>query len=541
MSDSTTKKIVRLLTEHADPVVRTAAARLLGELSARDKEVVAGLQQTVDDAEQTVRLEAIRALGMLGAESALPRLLEFVKQGGPESEAAADAAARLGARAVKSLQDLMHHVAPGLRRRIAGALAASGGAAAHSAAVLALLDSDPGVVDAAARSLLSKIPDFQPAEKRAVGEQVLGTLKPRKGEALSAISEGALLRVLAGLHDSGSDKFFWARLEPAYPETVRAAALQALGGQVLALKKEQLQLLLACAADSSFRIAAPALVLLKSIEPTSKTLGLWVVLFEAADPAARRFAIEKIGHHEAPDVLAALARQLRHPDRQLRDLTLHSLAVSPKGRQKLVEELLDTVSADECWTLARVIAPFLRAIDAPTRKRLWTEASQRLEAGDRRADPLFFVLREIDLKMVRDEVEARALTLRKKKDYPRALVYFKLLTRDPGCGEAIRFETAATGLKLSDKDLASEHRASDPCLQQFARMAHNHEQPPIERLRAAKWLAPDEYFYLGFHFSESSDRQERDLGNALLNLVQERSPKTKLAKDAKTKQRAAGF
>src|SRR5206468_3872414 len=141
MSDATTMRIVRLLSDHEDPFVRTAAARVLAELSARDKDVTAGLQKAVDDKEQSVRLEAIRALGKLGAESALPRLVEFVKQGGAESEAAADAAARLGAKAVKNLQELMHHVAPGLRRRIAGALAASGGAAANAAAVLTLLDS----------------------------------------------------------------------------------------------------------------------------------------------------------------------------------------------------------------------------------------------------------------------------------------------------------------------------------------------------------------------------------------------------------------
>jgi HEAT repeat protein len=541
MSDATSKKIVRLLTDHADPFVRTAAARLLAELSLKDKDVAAGLQQAVDDGEQTVRLEAIRALGKLGIEASLGRLIEFVKQGGAESEAAADAAAQLGARAVKSLQELMHHVAPGLRRRIAGALAASGGAAAHSAAVLALLDSDPGVVDAAARSLLSKIPNFQSAEKRTVCEQVLDALKPRKGETLPAVSEAALLRVLAGLNDPRSEKMFWVRLEAGYPEAVRAAALHALGSHPLTVKKEQLHLLLACAADPSFRIAAPALLLLKPIEPTQQSLSSWITLFETADPSARRFALEKLGHNQAPEVISALRRQLHHPDRQLREMTLHALAGTTTGKTALVQELLDAASLDGSWDLARAISPFLRDADAATRKRLWAEASERLESGDRRADPLIFVLRETDAKMLRDDLETKALGHRKKKDYARAIVFLKLLTRDPACGEAIRFEMAGTALKLSERNLAADHRVSDPCLQQFARLAHNHEQPPIERLRAAKWLTPEEYFYLGFHFSESSDRQERELGSALLELVQERSPKTKLARDAKTKQRAAGL
>jgi hypothetical protein len=349
------------------------------------------------------------------------------------------------------------------------------------------------------------------------------------------------LRVLAGLHDPASEKFFWARLEAGYPEGVRAAALQALGGQPLSLKKDQLERLLTCATDTNFRIAAPALLLLKQIEPTAKTLSSWATLFEAADPSARRFAIEKIGHHDTTEVLKALRSQLQHPDRQLRELTLTALARSPKGKLGLLDELLAAESPDACWNLARATSPFLRSADAAARKSMLSEASKRLETGDRRADPLFFVLREIDPKKLRDDLEARALALRKKKDYGRALVYLKMLTRDPGCGEAIRFEMAATGLKLSDKDLATEHRVSDPCLQQLARLAHSHEQPPIERLRAATWLTPEEYFYAGFHFAESSDRQERDLGSALLELVQERSPKTKLAKDAKTKQRAAGL
>ena len=540
MSDATSKKIVDLLKRHPEPFVRTAAARLLAELAIKDQEVVTALQAAADDVEQTVRLEAIRALGELGATPALARLIDFIKQGGPESEAAADAAAQLGGKAVKSLQELMHHVAPGLRRRIAGSLAASGGAAAHSAGIQALLDSDPGVVDAATRSLLSKIPNFKPAEKQAVGDLVLEALAPRKGQKLAATAEAAFLRVLAGLHDARGDTIFWARLDADYPDSVRAAALQALGGTSMSVKKDQLKLLVGCAANPNFGVAAPALLLLKPIEPTPQTLAAWVSLFDAADLSARRFAIEKLGDNETPLVVEALQRQLHHADKQLREMALRCLAGTTKGKVALVQELLEAVSPDETWNLARALAPFFRDADAATRNKLLDEAGARLEVGDRRADPLFFLLRELDPKSLRDALEARATALRKKKDFARALAYLRLLTRDPACGEEIRFEMAACALKQSERDLAADHRAADPCLQQFARLAHNHEQPPIERLRAAKWLTPDEHFYLGFHFVESSVRQERELGSALLDLVQERSPKTKLAKDAKTKQRAAG-
>ncbi len=237
MIDATTKKIIHLLTDNSDAFVRTAAARLLSELAAKDKEVGAGLLQAVEDKEQSVRLEAIHAIGKLGFDTALARLIEFIKQGGEESEAAADAAAKLGAKAVRGLQELMGHVSPGLRRRIAGAMAASGAVGGQSAGVQALLDSDPGVVEAAARSLLIRIPDLPAAGRRDLADQVLAALTPAKGQKLAEVSEAALLRVLAGLRDPRGEKLFWSRLAPAQSEIVRLAALQGLGNLELDGKK----------------------------------------------------------------------------------------------------------------------------------------------------------------------------------------------------------------------------------------------------------------------------------------------------------------
>ena len=73
------------------------------------------------------------------------------------------------------------------------------------------------------------------------------------------------------------------------------------------------------------------------------------------------------------------------------------------------------------------------------RTRLFNQACKYLEAEDRRADPLFFVLREADAKDLRDRLAERALALRKKKQYAGALLYLRLLGRDPALGEELRF------------------------------------------------------------------------------------------------------
>src|SRR3989442_11958566 len=102
---------------------------------------------------------------------------------------------------MKAVREIMAQAAPGLRRRLAAALAASRSAGAETAALDALLDKDPGVVDAAARSLLAEVPALSAANRHALAEHVLELLEVPKGQPLASASEIALLRVLAGLGD----------------------------------------------------------------------------------------------------------------------------------------------------------------------------------------------------------------------------------------------------------------------------------------------------------------------------------------------------
>src|SRR5262249_688990 len=152
-----------------------------------------------------------------------------------------------------------------------------------------------------------------------------------------------------------------------------------------------------------------------------------------------------------------------------------------------------------------------------------------LEEGDRRADPLLTLLREADARSLRDQLEERALAWRKKKKYDQALTYLRLLTRDPASVETLRFEHGACALKLSSHDLSAGSRAGDPALPQFAGLVHRHETDPIVLVEKAKWLEPEDLFYLGFHFAEGRG-PEQEFGAKVLRLLIKRSGKNKVAK-----------
>jgi hypothetical protein len=540
MLDATGKKLLRLLDPDHPSELRCAAAVVLGESGLRDAEVTRAVCDGLADPDPAVRARLLTAAGQLRVEQALPRLLKKIEEGGEESERAALAAAKLGAKGTRALQDLMHHVAPGLRRRIAGALAAAGTASAESAAMEALLDTDPGVVDAAARSLSAEIPAMPDAARRALADHLLGLLQGAKKSPLAPPSESAVIRLLAALGEPRAEAWFWDRVQPAYPVEVKAAALQGIGKSASPPVKDRLKRLLVCAADADFRVAAPALMILRGVEVGDRQLADWLPLFDAPDVAGRRLALEKLGDRDTPAVAGALLRQLRHPDRALRADSLSHLAKLAAGRKALAEALLAADSPDAAWTLARTQEPFVGAYDAKLRERLFAQACEYLEAGDRRADPLLHLLRVADAPGLRDRIEGRGLALRKKKQYDKALAYLRQLTRDPACAAAVRLEAAGCALKVSAHDLSAEARAADPALQQFARLIDSHGDEAREFVTKAKWLDAEELFYLGFHFAEK-ERAEKKFGGEMLRLVVKRSPRSKLAKDAKSKLRGEGL
>jgi len=176
----TTKKVLRLLHPDQPLEVRCAAVLVLSEIGGKDAELARVFCEALKASEARLRMHVIQAVGKLRIEAALPHLLERIQEGGEEAEQAAQAAAKLGAKGTRALQELMPKVAPGLRRYIASALAAAGTASAETAAVAVLLDRDPGVVEAAGRSLLAQVPALTPAHRKALADQLLALISNKR-------------------------------------------------------------------------------------------------------------------------------------------------------------------------------------------------------------------------------------------------------------------------------------------------------------------------------------------------------------------------
>ncbi len=536
--DATLKKMLELLDPSEPANVRHASVIVLMQLAPSGDAVHEAILRAVDDADAGVRVSALQAVGKLKIQDALPTLLARIEKGGEEASEAANAAAKLGARAVKALQDMMPKVAPGLRRYIAAALGSAGTASGDAAAVEFLLDNDPGVVASAVRSLISQVPTLSAAKKHSLAEQLLQLLKDAKTK-LPVASEAAAVRLLAAVGDKLAGPILWDRCLAPHPAEIRTAALQALGGMAEKPGKEQLKKLFVCAAEADFRVVAPALMMLQHQPVVDRSLGDWLELLKAHDVAVRRLALDKLADRDSPEIAAALLPEINHPDRAFREAVLARLAAMAAGQKALQAALLDAANPDAAWSLARALTPFLKDFSAAHLDKMFAQACKFLDAADRRSEPLFFVLREADAPALRDRLEEKAAACRKKEKYEGAMAYLKILARDPAIGFAIRIELACCGLKLSNKELSPDARGNDPCLGQFAHLVQGYEAELLKALDKTKWLEPEDLFYLGFHFIEK-DGAPRRFGGAVLQLLLKRSPKSKLAKDAKAKLKASG-
>ena len=180
----------------ADPTVRRAAARALGEAGADARPAVGPLARALKDADPFVRRFAAQALGEIGpdARDAVPALNDLIKKGNDRKEvleAAAGALGKIGAgkAGVEALAATVKDRSADVlvRRRAAEALGAMGPDA--RAAIPALL----AVLKPAGNNAMPRGSDFRPEVAEALG-RIVGPDDRTAVDTLTALSTDRQVR-----------------------------------------------------------------------------------------------------------------------------------------------------------------------------------------------------------------------------------------------------------------------------------------------------------------------------------------------------------
>jgi HEAT repeat protein len=275
-----------------------------------------------------------------------------------------------------------------------------------------------------------------------------------------------------------------------------------------------------------------ALELLDGHELPDDARALLSKLMQSVHPEVQKFALRKMGEVGTPATVRTLIEQLGDADFRRRDVAASSLRKIPEARTALIKELLVCEDASKAWSIVELLPSFegkwrQDAVDA-----LWKRLQKAIDSEERIQAAFLHALKQADAEFVYAKLAEQGARLIKGKKYKEAAPFLTALKDFTGFKPEDKFRLALAQLKLHAHTVAS-HR-QHPGVDLLIDLYRNSAYPLFETLRKEKTFTPEEFFALGFSLAERPG-EERNLGKDLLEHVAEKSPRTKIGKNAKNK------
>lgn len=540
-------RIQKLL--EADSIeTRIAAAIILGELRAKQANVVQGLLELAASPVPLVQRHALEALTKIGgAKKALARAMELLTSPVAEvRQASHHALTSIGEELIPTIRSKMPTATPEERRAFDAILAELGGKDAFSTLLSGLAQSEGEAAKAAALSVRQYVKEASTRQRKAYlaeTEKFLQKLEKKKDpDRGMLLARAAAIKILGYLEDEGAIPMLVGYAEDdKEPSSIRQEAFIALRF-ALGDRKMPARLLdvFIEAAESDDRVLAQsALHTLAGVELPEQATRRLAKLLEHQDLDRVRFIIEHLGRQPGADATRILVRVLTTTERRRSEIAAGVVGNREDAIAPLAKALLETKEADRAWMIRNVLRPAAKKISAQMRRQLLDEAMTRLgslrgrgrtkKAGNGNWEALLDVVRDADPDAVADALRTLAARLR-KTDEERAQTVLALLCRSDRSTDADRYSLAALELHKGAKDTRPQARAGDPALQKLATLL-SRGYDLGSALRKDKSMELEHLYYVGFHFVE----QGHPIGEELLEVVVKKGGRAKLAKMAKNK------
>ncbi len=537
--DATTKKLCEMLRD-GDAELKACAARVFGELQPSDAPVLAALGDVAATGAGPAALFAVRALGASPEPAAVAHLVPALA-GPPElRKEAEEAIGRLGRGALPYLKAAFADAPMPVRKAIASALVRLGGKPALELLFRGLADGDLDLSKHICFELDQAIQKTGDADRAALVEMVHSYLAEKRTQGNeTALASGIIL--LGFLKSPKSKAELLSFVRPRRPPEVRRRALLALRGIAQALTAGEVAALAACLEEEDFpSVVLPTMDLLRPLPLPAACADRLVRLAGSPHQGVRDFAVYKMGRLDTPEAAKALIEQLDAPQPSVRELAVSSLQDNPAAAPLLLKRVKTEGDANRLWTVVRVLERHASEVPAAQAAALLRLMLECLEAGDRRAEPLSYLLRRVAPEQLDAALLKRATALKEKGRLPEADRLLTTLVRGGAASPEALYQAATVALKLSPKGISRSERHADPCLERFDRLVGQPDFGLATRLCSDRSVTPQELFYVGFHFAEQLG-ERRAFGGALLQHVVAAAPRAAVGASARNKLRLEAF
>ena len=541
--DKTVRSLVALLRSQ-DTSLRLAAMRVVAALEIDSKAAIDALAESLETDDESVQVQALRALAQLGPADALHLVAPKILAAGAVRQQAVQVLTLAGAASVAPLRKLFPGADHHGKRAIATTLAAIGGTTSLQFLLKAIPGEDLEFIKhltACARQVIEALP---PAGRAAALRELRTFLRDKATlKNPHAVISGLIL--LGGISDArGADEaqaLLLQYMDRKQPEPVRRNAAVSLArlpvpaARVTALLPKIIPFL--CETDWA-PVPQNILPLLQKLElPPAAAVSLVPLLKKSPHPSVQGHVLERLRGLDKPAVAKEVLPFLASTHPRLRDAAEAALKTMPSAADALLDVWMQGGDPD----LARRADAVLRAFPEPVRKRGAARAVERLlalhEKGDARWQSFLGFVRGTDPAALQKQIDKRLAALRKStsaKRFEAMERLFQLLWDQNLLQPAQRYEYGVLLLRRSRKDLGREARLADPALRVLGGVARHDGAKLVNQIGKERAVGAEDLYYMGFHWAEGSD-DVRGVARALLAEVVKKYPRHKLRKAAEHK------
>jgi hypothetical protein len=535
--DATGKKLVSLL-ESPDLELRIAAIRALTAIGLSSKPVIQGLGKCLREQNEELQVTALKGLARLGAQDVSQMVVPLILSPGALREHAMAVISAVGPTVAPQLQSLYDQADFHGKRAVITALARVG-SKQSLAFLLKILPGEPFELQKhLSFSICDALDRMQPEQQAAIFPIVIKLFKSKA--ALKNPQTYTTGIIILG-HFRGRRLATKARAvlrgfaEKKHPPEVRRYSLVSLNRLIPEAKvtPDYWKFMIKMLCDDDWHnVAQHALTGFQRLElPPTSLSALVDLLHRSPHFSVHIHIFERLQVSDRPEIARAVLPFLADSRFRVREAAESALRRMPSAIEDLFKVLMES---DDLEVTQRVNS-ILRDFPQDTRKRYVDRAAERLlslfEANDPHYRSFLEFIRGVDPEPLRKRIYQRAKALkagRAKDKWSRLSGYLQLLWDNHLITPDGRYLFAVSLLRQSTKDLAPASRRADLGLRVIRALVYDDAAGLAKRLVEDEDLEAEDYFYLGFHFSEEGEEM-RAFGTAMLEHVVQKYPKSKVA------------
>jgi len=518
-----------------DPELQCAAARVLGELKPQDPDVIRALGSVLANGRESVRLYVLGALRNIASKSALRYVIPRLSSDDPERRAAAAAVSAVGSAALPELKKELPNLSPLGRQAAADIIMSLGTEPSVDAMLDALALGDFDLCRHVCDIFRDQVQGFSKTRKEAIFRKAQKFLQLKHVKE-NEVATMAGLRLLGYIgHEKSLDTLI-PYLAEENPPAVRRHALLAVSAllPVRKPKPELVQALLTLLSDRAHPdIMETSLRILNGLTIPASLSNEMIKLLYNRHSAVRKLAVRALESFGSIKATRALLDCLNRADWELTSDTMAALRKIKHTPDVILAEVEKTEDKERARRLANVLRGGKFEVLPTVLNALGRKLLKAISEDGEKLDIYFALLSSLSEEHLVSTLVSHAQDLKRAGKYQDAERHLRMLTQLGPPPPEVKYQLAIVRLKLSPKSLDAVQRASDPALSLLASVLNVLKDELVQRLEAEKdILAPEDYFYIGYHFY-GSEGPEKEFGERMLKLTISLAPKSEHARKAR--------